>query len=157
MSAPQGEQMRRHAAIPESDRKCVTACCCEHCALYTKWPDCCGAEESCSCCFCIECQQSIKCCQWGNAAFVKNTGQCFCFDTRCALPCDHEVPCQIACLGITCYKACDKKADVAPTQVPQQVAVVQQHVLVPAQQPMMVQQPVMMVQQQVPQQAQVQY
>ena len=35
---------------------------------------------------------------------LKSTSQICCIDHRCAIPCDKEVPCMIAFLGLTCVK-----------------------------------------------------
>ena len=55
-----------------------------------------GVQEG-SLCMCakseLECIVPTTC--------VKMTEQFFCLDCRCAFPCDDEVPCAIACLGLT--------------------------------------------------------
>ena len=100
--APTAAKVDRFTAIPEEDRTCVTACCCYHWALYFKWPNCCGGEESCECC-CCETSCSFKCLDFSKRC-MKYTGQCLCCDSRISLPCDSEVPCEISVLGLVCYK-----------------------------------------------------
>ena len=112
MTAPVAEKVDRFTAIPEEDRTCVTACCCYHWALYFKWPNCCGGEQQCEC-ICCETTCSVKCLDFSKR-FYKLTGQCFCVDNRCAIPCDDEVPCLVSVFGLECYRHKKKNAAEAP-------------------------------------------
>ena len=62
------------------------------------------------CCICQEgscnCVPIRTCC--------KGKQQCFCLDTRFALPCDEDIPCMFTILGLTlCFKyACTPKCCV---------------------------------------------
>ena len=67
---------------------------------------------------------------WAHHSVDSGTGtQCCCTDSRCAVPCDDDVPFQIGCMGMYCI---DNSNSVAPgptivtTQQPQQAMLVQQ-------------------------------
>jgi len=101
------------------DSKDLIACCALCCIaqnLYCKWPACIGCHQKGDAC-CI--QVEAVCCKVGvqegsicmcaksevecikPTTCLKMTEQVFCFDCRCAFPCDDEVPCAVACLGLT--------------------------------------------------------
>lgn len=112
-----------------------SACCCDFTSLYLKWPECCGIYSK-STMVCLEreyvaCKpaflggaqnpkQNLLClCAQGNCLLVppktcvKAETQEFCFDYRCALPCDEDVPCLCmpimfctCCVNGQCYCGC---------------------------------------------------
>ena len=93
-------------------------------ACYFKSPDCIGwyskgacvcAEIEWACCKPGKEEGSMCICAKGELEFVqpttcvKLTCQECCLDSRCAVPCDDEVPCIIACLSLQCVR--DYKCD----------------------------------------------
>jgi len=102
----------------EDLKPCFAAICCI-CSLYPKFPDCLGAhvkgvlvcvEIESLCCKVGKADGSICMCMKNEIELIKPTTcvkmfqQFFCMDVRCAIPCDEDVPCIIAALGLTCVK-----------------------------------------------------
>lgn len=96
-------------------------CCCAICSLYTKIPNCVGvfAKGVCGCCDVegVLCKpathkgpKSLLICSKGECELIipevcfKFNYQCCCGDSRCAFPCDEEVPCVLAACGVQCAK-----------------------------------------------------
>ena len=100
-------------------------CCCCISGLYCTYPECIGCYTMQSC-LCLEI--NMKCCKpythtegkicicnSSNCDVVvpktccKIVGQSFCLDFRGAFPCDKDVPCVVAYLGVLCCAnyACD--------------------------------------------------
>lgn len=51
---------------------------------------------------CLLCKNHVRCIQ--PQVCVKGAAQCFCYDVRCALPCDKdEVPCHVACCFLSMF------------------------------------------------------
>jgi hypothetical protein len=78
--------------------KFVTACLCQHCWIWTKFPDCLLQLKSSTECICCECENACKLKM--PKTCVKSRSQNCCLDCRCALPCDDEVPLACAICGI---------------------------------------------------------
>ena len=113
------QKVEHKAGEVESDDLIVfSAWCCEINSCYCKMPECCGCYNSSVCCClkadnmackpsnvkgecCIICSGGQLCIM--PTTCVKGTNQCCCCDTRCAFPCDHDVPCVIAfCFCVCC-------------------------------------------------------
>eukprot|EP00178_Gracilaria_changii_P024454 TRINITY_DN73701_c0_g1_i1.p1 TRINITY_DN73701_c0_g1~~TRINITY_DN73701_c0_g1_i1.p1 ORF type:complete len:109 (+),score=10.27 TRINITY_DN73701_c0_g1_i1:43-327(+) len=73
------------------------ACCCELCAL--KEFECSAISEYDVIC----CHGSSSCSMGEIKGCIKSTGALLCFDTRCALPCDEEVPFMVGLCNVICY------------------------------------------------------
>jgi len=119
--------------VDSADLIACCALCCTTCNLYCKWPACLGCHTKGGVCcieiealmckvgvnegsLCMCCKQEVECLV--PTTCIKMTSQMFCVDQRCAFPCDDEVPCTVALLGLTCCRdwACvckcfDKLAD----------------------------------------------
>ena len=53
-------------------------------------------------CYCMKCDRELDCrCP---RTFFKCANQCCCCDTRCAFPCDQDIPCGCALCGWYCKK-----------------------------------------------------
>merc|ERR1711907_93603 len=73
------------------------ACCCEACSL--KQFECSSIQEQ--DCLCIH---GISACELTEIKVcVKSTGACLCLDTRCAIPCDEDMPCMVALCNVKLY------------------------------------------------------
>ena len=112
---PSGLKM---APNPE-DLMPICAVCCVICSCYLNSPDCIGyytkgvcacAEVEWLCCKPGKAENSVCICAKAEIEFIKpstclkmNCQEC-CLDSRCAFPCDEEVPCIIALLGFQCVK-----------------------------------------------------
>jgi len=106
-------------AADPSELRAFTACCCFITSCYLVFPKCisgymkgvvmCCEVESLCCqpgqrdgtiCLChrgeAECIRPYTCCKFSQ--------QVLCLDTRCAFPCDGEVPCMITMYGLTCVQ-----------------------------------------------------
>lgn len=95
--------------------------CCLFASCYTKMPECLGCHTE-SECLCLEMKgigckpqsgQPKLCCICCEGSYniippttcIKGTSQVCCADTRCALPCDEDVPCIFnVCFITCCYK-----------------------------------------------------
>merc|ERR1711934_1139468 len=106
------------------DKSCMlTACCCNVCGFYCDYPDCCGIRSK-SACLCCEsksqCSLMKLACEqtcFQQCTMCKGFTQHFCCIQGVAIPCDDDVPCMIACLGIFCLgKEKMKTSNVAATQ-----------------------------------------
>jgi hypothetical protein len=95
---------------------CCMGCCCIN-SMYCTFPDCLGCyNNSTYCCF----EQRAKCCKPHSDAgkicicvandcnciypttCCKSISQTCCVDSRCAFPCDDDVPCGLAYFGLVC-------------------------------------------------------
>jgi hypothetical protein len=102
--------------VDSADLIACCAMCCIVNSLYCKWPACigCHSKGQCTCLelesvfckvgvnkgsLCMCCKQEFEC--MVPTTCVKMTSQMFCFDQRCAFPCDEEVPCTVAVCGLT--------------------------------------------------------
>lgn len=115
------------------DALVVNACCCYIDSCYCKCPQCLGCYGNDTClCFTSE----FKCCKYYESApgkiclcqevkcdcvtpttCCKQINQCCCLDSRCAFPCDDDVPCVctlfpffICCQNFACSPKCCAKA-----------------------------------------------
>merc|ERR1711966_160989 len=113
---------------------CDTCFCC-HDALYCEMPDCIGCSSKDECCCCIRTccckmgtdlicctvvddrmcfQIGLGCCGCGclsPSTCVKSQAQCLCLAGGCAFPCDDDMPCMLALLGLAClpsFGCCQK-------------------------------------------------
>lgn len=117
------------APNPEDLMPCF-ACCCTICSIYPKVPNCIGifAKGVLGCCdieavFCKpgSAKNSLCICTKGECELIipevccKLTYQMCCADTRCAFPCDDEVPCMLTACGIQCVKEYKCACGVAET------------------------------------------
>jgi len=103
---------------PEDLYPCA-ACCCTLISCYCNWPKCLGCYEK-GTVVCLEieglcCKTAVQegalcLCTKGEVQCVKPRTCCklesqyCCYDCRCALPCDQEVPCMVTILGLTLIK-----------------------------------------------------
>ncbi len=103
-----------------ADLRPCTACCCVISSLYCSFPDCVGCSGEYMCCclsttfkICKPSKSSSDCCiiNENNCLCIYPTtlcmgqSQCFFVDSRCALPCNDEVPCVVAMFCFTlCYR-----------------------------------------------------
>jgi len=126
--------------VDPSDLLVCSACCCAISSLYTKWPNCCGcyvlsdyccvsqegvcckpvAAEPGDCCMC----QQVTCKIIWPKTCCEGVQQTFCLDSRCAFPCNKDVPCLLnVCFLTCCYnwacmcKCCAKVKDFSPPGV----------------------------------------
>lgn len=67
----------------------------------------CAQEGNNTCCCCQSSQDCRGCFNAGTC--IKQLNHCCCCDMRCALPCDDDVPCMIAILGIVLYDSSKNK------------------------------------------------
>lgn len=105
---------------PDDLTSCM-ACCCAICSFYCKFPDCCGCHwKGVICCIegealackpgvqdgslCMCCKNEVECIK--PTTCIKMTEQFLCIDTRCAFPCDQDVPCLVTVCGLTCIHDC---------------------------------------------------
>jgi len=114
-------------------------CCMNNC--YCDFPDCCSASNKFSCIFCFGEGESmvLKClggapdpdpevlciCNRGTCWFdmpggdsgaaIKSMQHCWCQDSRCALPCDEDVPCTFGMYGAICVVNWQPHFDCCPT------------------------------------------
>jgi hypothetical protein len=108
-----------------------SACCCSVSSCFCKFPDCIGVETSGTlvcfnvdavCCRCVSDDPQVCCviqrCDWllvNIRTCLECRSQVCCCDSRCALPCDDNVPCLfgmfflICCQGFHCAPHCMKK------------------------------------------------
>ena len=116
--------------VNTNDLLVFQAMCCSITSCYTKYPECCGCIQNsvCCCCvcegiccktaveqgeWCVIQQQTIKCIR--PTTCCGGMAQIFCFDSRCAFPCDKDVPCMVTycfltcCYNWNCNCACCKK------------------------------------------------
>ena len=108
---------RRVGEVDPNDLTVCTMCCCSYFSFYLTMPDCLGCFINSHCC-CIEstmvcCKKhphpdKICICMGGDTCiFVypttcsKLVWQCCCFDKRCAIPCDKDVPCGLGICFLT--------------------------------------------------------
>jgi len=108
------------AEKPNPEDLCAcAACCCTLISCYWKYPNCLGCYEK-GTVVCLELegvccktglQEGALClCTRGEVQCVKPRTCCklesqyCCYDCRCALPCDEEVPCMVTILGLTFCK-----------------------------------------------------
>mmetsp|Transcript_7231 Transcript_7231/g.22050 ORF Transcript_7231/g.22050 Transcript_7231/m.22050 type:complete len:248 (+) Transcript_7231:53-796(+) len=91
---------------PTAVTVCSALCCCIQ-GCYCKCPDCLGCAAFCVqlCCCRSECYQKITC---ENITCCKCVGHCCCFDSRCAVPCDEEVPVACTLCPFLVVVPCDK-------------------------------------------------
>lgn len=109
---------------PKQEDLCAfAACCCSILTCYTKVPDCLGCyNQGVFMCFELEtmwCKTganeasadgSLCLCLRGECEVIAPTTCCklqeqlCCLNASIAFPCDQDVPCMIACLGLTCVK-----------------------------------------------------
>ena len=116
------EIVTQKAGVVDPDDLIVSdACCCTIQSCYLKCPECCGCYTSGTVCCCTT--QAMGCkpsnvkgetcilCEGGETCIYpttccKGTSQFCCYDTRCAFPCDHDVPCVLAsCCIVCCYNS----------------------------------------------------
>lgn len=108
-----------------ADTRPLAACCCELASCYLAFPGCCSSYTKATCC-CLETESSCCkpwCCSSQKykksllctvqqlnllcitpSTFCKGWTQCFCLDSRCAIPCDQDVPC--ICMPLPCITVC---------------------------------------------------
>lgn len=87
-----------------ADLQYPTACCCERCSFFLKWPELLGGAAK-TICLCVETTGSCGC-------YIDETPRicckveetCLCCDVRAALPCDGDVPFAIGCCGVMLYE-----------------------------------------------------
>ena len=114
----------------------VQGCCCSISSLYMDFPACLGGVVK-GQCLCYEmdfkCCKSLdsasndgRCCALMQGGYfckspetcVQNVNQCFCLDSRCALPCTDDVPmiCTLLpfCSVYPKVACCGKLGDIAP-------------------------------------------
>lgn len=115
--ADKKEKVVEAGAVNPDDLFVIAMCCCGVSSLYCNCPDCLGCYTTSVCC----CQENqSKCCKPHdnpdkicicnstdcNCIYVttccKQTSQCCCCDNRTAFPCDDDVPCGLAALGLVC-------------------------------------------------------
>lgn len=91
---------------------CLSSCYCpennyQMCGCMTQGVLCCMEQES-YCCKVAEKDEDICLCTKATCTCIKPTtcvkgaNQCFCCDSRCAFPCDDDVPCLFNLLGASC-------------------------------------------------------
>ena len=85
------------AIAPLGDLSFKTACCCEYCSFYLKYPECRGGATK-GVCLCVEGGSNFKCLYPQTCWKVEST-YC-CIDVRAALPCDDDVPMAVGICGI---------------------------------------------------------
>lgn len=94
------------------------ACCCSISSCYLDFPACIGGQDE-SNCLCLRtstkwCKpvtdpKKLMICNEGGyyvtypRTCIKGFDQFFCLESRCALPCDEEVPCMISFCFLTCF------------------------------------------------------
>jgi hypothetical protein len=133
-----------YSNIPTSGKSIVTsevvpcsACLCSISSLYLRFPGCISCYEKTTCC-CFEtesvCCRIMTCSSnrkketlcmvfeksnfyivWPTT-FIKSISQCMLFDSRCAIPCDSEVPCICMMLPFcTCCVNCKPRCECCAT------------------------------------------
>eukprot|EP01032_Pedospumella_encystans_P009523 gene9523-11201_t len=121
MSAPllTPEFVPASSKIPVLELIPYCGCVCCVTSLYTEFPDCIGCAGSRICLCCYSEYSALKLpmdgdpvwCHWDkgrtycapSSTFCMNRGQCFCCDTRCALPMTDDIPVLITCFFFTFY------------------------------------------------------
>ena len=113
------ERTTMEGAPDPKDLYVFAACCCTVTSCYCNFPKCVsGYQKGVVMC----CEAEALCCQPGQVkgslckiyqgececirpyTCCKEGCQLCCLDTKCAFPCDEEVPCMIAYMGILCVK-----------------------------------------------------
>ncbi|KAL1519576.1 hypothetical protein AB1Y20_023119 [Prymnesium parvum] len=108
--------------------KICSGFCCSMTIFNPTYPDCCGCRFKGTCCCCesqmVQCipaclegveapghSDAVCLCSDGfqkcvipdpNGPWIKSISQCCCFESRCAFPCDAEVPCNLNMYCINC-------------------------------------------------------
>ncbi len=111
------EKQLEEGEVNVNDLIVLDMCFCMIDSLYLRFPHCLGCYTS-QVCICIE--QNAKCCKPHSnpqklcicnandcncvipTTCCKSTSQCCCCDTRCACPCDADVPCGLGMCGVVC-------------------------------------------------------
>ena len=104
--------------VPVSELTPFNACCCSIVSLVCDLYKCIGVYADARC-LCLD--LSMKCCRASDVedkcciladvessimkpkSCVRFMGQCFCYDIRCALPCEAEVPCMFTVCFLTLF------------------------------------------------------
>lgn len=115
--------------INKSDLTLIGAACCTYNLLYCSMPNCigCAGDVEILCCgheFCCKPGANMlcctpkegSCCQLGLGICMidckspknccKASSQCLCLINSCIFPCNDEMPCMLAILGLVCYPTC---------------------------------------------------
>ena len=100
--SPAPKAMERDDDLDTTDLKLTAAFCCLNAYMYSG-KGCCGWSDK-SVCLCCENKSSSKMVECTTCCKAK--GQHCCLVSSGAIPCDAEVPCQVAYFGFACYPKC---------------------------------------------------